>query len=115
MIDDFLPTLRLDVTAGRPPVMVDATEATDPRNIYTFFRRTGNWRSFLRSLAVATAWQSSCARMAYRTTLSCSIWVAVFATMKRRRIRIKPFTLEENIHDFPQSKTSPASGARPRR
>jgi len=34
MIDDFLPTLRLDVTAGRPPVMVDATTATDPMHLY---------------------------------------------------------------------------------
>jgi hypothetical protein len=41
MIDDFLPTLRLDVTAGRPPVMVDATEATDPRNIYTVLSENG--------------------------------------------------------------------------
>jgi len=62
MIDDSYPhcgsTLRL---AGRR--LWWTRRGYRPRNIYTVLSENGKLASFLRSLAVATAWQSSCARM----------------------------------------------------
>jgi hypothetical protein len=41
MTDDFTPPLKLDVTAGRLPVKVDAAAATNPQNIYAVLSEDG--------------------------------------------------------------------------
>jgi hypothetical protein len=41
MIDDFTPSLRLDVTAGRVPLKMDVAAATDPKHLYVVISEDG--------------------------------------------------------------------------